>query len=172
MVPAAAIPSDPSPILVKKALRSKSVESFGVPFRVASGMYYLFSAPASGGLGRNERSMDSMEIRPVGSAERRLKDSMVMVPAGQRAAQSPQRMQRDSFLSMADPLMTPSSSALMSSSSTPSRSRTSSSCPVVVSSKEMRSRETSSRQYSGQTSTQPPHNMQDVASSALPSKTV
>src|SRR5271157_5143132 len=133
-------------------------------------MNYLFTAPARDGLDRSGRSMDSTEIKPVGSAETRLKDSMVMVPAGQRAAHNPQRMQRDSSLSIAEPAITPSSSALMSSNSTPSRSRTSASCPVVASSKEIRSSETSSRQLSGQTSTQPPHRMQDVPSSAMPSK--
>ena len=90
-----------------------------------------------------------------------------MVPAGQRAAQSPQRMQRVSSFNMTEPAMTPSSSALMSSSSTPSRSRISASWPVVASSKAMRSSETSSRQFSGQTSTQPPHKMQEVASSRV-----
>ena len=43
--------------------------------------------------------MDSTEINPVGSAETRLYDSMVIVPAGQRAAHSPQRMHRDSSFS-------------------------------------------------------------------------
>src|SRR5579862_9346224 len=134
-------------------------------------MYYLFGAPASGGREHKGRSMDSTEINPVGSADKRLNDSMVIVPAGQRAAHSPQRMQRDSSFNIAEPVMTPSSSALMSSSSTPSRSRTSASCPVVVSSNAMRSSETSSRQFSGQTSTQPPQRTQEVASSSLPSKT-
>ena len=127
MVPAAAMPSDPSPILVKKARRSNSAGGSFVLMCVASGIIYLFGTPASGGFERKKRSMDSPEIRPVESAERRLYDSMVMVPAGQRAAQSPQRMQRVSSFSMAEPVMTPSSSAFMSSSSTPSRSRASAS---------------------------------------------
>src|ERR1035438_10646950 len=62
-------------------------------------MYYLFSVPAIAGFARNGRSMDSTEINPVGSAETRLYDSMVIVPAGQRAAHSPQRMHRDSSFS-------------------------------------------------------------------------
>src|ERR1017187_2878461 len=65
-------------------------------------MYYLFSVPAIAGFARNGRSMDSTEINPVGSAETRLYDSMVIVPAGQRAAHSPQRMHRDSSFSMPD----------------------------------------------------------------------
>src|ERR1035441_3907347 len=153
------MPSDPSPIFVKKALRSNSVGSFCVSLSIASGMVYLFSAAAIGGLERNGRSIDSMEINPVGSAERRLYDSMVMVPAGQRAAHSPQRMQRDSSFSMTDPAITPSSSALMSSNRSEERSRTSASWPVVASSKATRSSETSSRQFSGQTSTHPPQRM-------------
>jgi hypothetical protein len=46
--------------------------SFFVLMCVSSGMCYLFSAPASGGFERNGRSMDSTEIKPVGSAETRL----------------------------------------------------------------------------------------------------
>src|ERR1039458_6777549 len=112
------MPSVPSPIFVKKGLRSNSVGTLCVNLSIASGMVYLFSAAAIGGLERNGRSIDSMEIKPVGSAERRLYDSMVMVPAGQRAAHSPQRMQRDSSFSMTDPAITPSSSALIDQKST------------------------------------------------------
>ena len=65
---------------------------------------------AGRGRGRKERSMAAMEMSPVGSGESIWKDSMEMVPAGQRAAQSPQRMQRVSSLSMTDPARVPSSS--------------------------------------------------------------
>ena len=66
--------------------------------------------------------MDSTEINPVASAEARLYDSIVMVPTGQRAAQSPQRIHRVSSFSMAEPVTIPSSSAATSSSSTPNNS--------------------------------------------------
>jgi hypothetical protein len=117
----------------------------------------LQRAPASGGLERNGRSMDSTEIKPVGSAETRLYDSMVMVPAGQRAAHKSAtdaarlifqhgRAGDDAKLVCLDVVQ------FHAEQFADLRE-----LPVVASSKAMRSSETSSRQFSGQTSTQPPH---------------
>src|SRR5207245_2439288 len=105
----------------------------------------------------NPAPIAATEINPVASAGMKLYDSIVMVPTGQRMAQRPQRMQRVSSFSMAEPVTTPNSSAVMSSSSTPKHSWLSRMCCTVSGSNSMRFSETSSRQFSGQTSTQPPH---------------
>src|SRR5271169_1657977 len=130
-VPAAAIPNDPNPSFTKKARRSNSLpdsagaiffsSDIGLPRTLAQNAY-LGPPAATGDLGRSGPSIDSIEINPVRSAEARLYDSMVMVPTGQRAAQSPQRIQRVSSFSIADPVTMPSSSAATSSNSTPNSS--------------------------------------------------
>jgi len=53
---------------------------------------------------------------PVGIRGNKVERSMVMVPAGQRAAHSPATNAARPHLSMTEPAITPSSSALMSSS--------------------------------------------------------
>src|ERR1039458_4318778 len=125
-VPAAAILSDPNPSFTKKARRSTSLlgsapRSAGVIF-FSSDIGYFGPPTVTDDLGLSGPSMASIEINPVRSAEASLYDSMVMVPTGQRAAQSPQRIQRVSSFSMAEPVTMPSSSAATSSSSTPNNS--------------------------------------------------
>ena len=92
----------------------------------------------------------------------------MIVPTGQRAAHRPQRMQRVSSFSMADPVTMPSSSAATSSNSTPNQLLIVADAAATVSgSNSIRSSDTSSRQFSGQTSTQPPQRMHMLPSSAI-----
>src|ERR1035438_9769920 len=77
-----------------------------------------------------------------------------------------------SSLSMADPVITPSSSAATSSNSTAYSSTLFRTCCSVSSGNSIWLSGTNCRQSSGQTSTHPPHRMHRDPSSSLPSNTV
>src|SRR6516162_8125530 len=98
--------NEPSPSFTKKARRSTSLFSPGT-ICFSSGMNYLEAPADTGAFGLSGLSIASTDINPVGSAETRLYDSIVIVPTGQRMAHSPQRIQRVSSFNMADPVTIP-----------------------------------------------------------------
>src|SRR5208337_1017256 len=119
--------------------------------------------------GRSTISSTGMKL---GSSSKTSKASMEMVWAGQRSAQRPQRTQMVSSLTMTEP-----SNWLSSSGATCCRSIERSSCSLrrrslssSVNAKLFSG--TRERQFSGQTSTQPPQRMHSVPVASVPSKIV
>src|ERR1019366_2498348 len=98
--------NDPNPSFTKNSRLSSRLPASAEATGFSSDIPHLGPAPASV-FTLNGPSMASIEISPVGSAGTRLYDSMVMVLTGQRAAHSPQRIQRVSSFNMAEPVTTP-----------------------------------------------------------------
>src|ERR1700746_832747 len=108
----------------------------------------------------------------LGSRSKTSKASMVMVWTGQRSAQRAQRMQIVSSLTITEPCEAPSSAGERCSSSFARASEVEASCWRVSPENSNWLKGTSARQFSGQTSTQPPQRMHSLPLASFPSKIV